>query len=316
MVRSARVVLDVRNLTDVPNGVGQYGKFLIPQLVALAPEWDFTLIRHVANRALLFEGHQRVTEVFEEGRIGTFKDWVTGSRMLERVFRQTGPPDLYHNLFHVSPLGLPQAGAWRPKEVVTLHDVIWIDHALASQGRFGSAAAMNLYARASIPRTLRRADHVVCVSEWTRQRALDWVEPKKTTTIPHGVDARFFERYPRWVTEGRFGAVLASGTPYVVAVGNDKPYKNLGLLVRAFARALPRLKEAAHLVLVGRCEGLWPLVRSLGIEDAVSMLGFLEQEALCQVVAHAGLFVFPSKVEGFGAAAARSDGAGGADGDL
>ena len=291
-----RIYLDARNITDVPNGVGSYGRALIPEMAAQAPEHRWVVIRHASEPTpLLDPAHGE--EVFIEETIGRWDDFLFGAGSLHRIFRTYGAPDLYHNLFHVSPVGLSKLGRYAPREVVTLHDLIWIDHPRASQESWLKAATMRAWASAAIPHTLRRAARVICPSEATRRRAHAWVEPERTVTIPHGVDPAFFEKHP--APAGPLGELVERGRPCVIAVGNDKPYKNLGLLVDAFAQARERT-GAGHLILVGSCEGLRPHIRAHGLERHVTLPGYLRDEQLRCAMAHARLFAFPSTVEGFG----------------
>ena len=296
-----RIVLDARNISSSPNGVGNYGRALIRALLPLATHDHLVVIRHASCVEPVISGDTpgRYDEVTSPEAIGTARDFVWGRADLHRVFRRWGGVDLYHDLFHVAPLGLSRMGACSPRaRVVTLHDLIWIDHARISQKNWLKAGAMRAYASAAIGHTLRRADRVICVSEATREAVLrrGWVAPHEALTIPHGVASEYFE--PHGAPDGDLAHLSSRVT--IVAVGNSKEYKNLSLLVDAFADALPDLPDEAHLVLVGPCEGLTDRIKARGIARHVTLTGFLETPQLCRVLASARCFVFPSLVEGFG----------------
>jgi glycosyltransferase involved in cell wall biosynthesis len=295
-----RIYLDARNLTDKPSGVGRYAQFLIPELVRLSGgAHRFVVIRHASERApLACSGDPSVEEHFVEEHIGKLPDFLGGAGWLHAVFREHGAPDIYHNLFHISPAGLRYFGNYRPRHVITLHDLIWIDHPMASQGTWVKAGAMWAFGQASIRATVAAADHVICISEPTRAGAQRRFGPFAHTIIPHGVHARYFAEHE--APAGEVGGLVSAGVPYVLAVGNAKPYKNLGVLLRAFALLRTRLSGPAKLVLVGPCEGLRPLITALGLERDVVLPGFVDDEGLCSLLAHARAFVFPSLVEGFG----------------
>ncbi len=295
---SRRIYIDARNITASPAGVGRYAQSLIPRMVELSPDDRFVIVRHDSNHdPILPEPNPRLEEVFVPHHIGKPADFALGAPWLHEVFRAHGHPSVYHNLFHVTPLGLSRLGAYAPRTVVTLHDLIWIDHPLASQGSPLKAAAMYAYARSAIPASLARADHVICISEPTARRASRWLRPGHHTTIPHGVERRYFQPYDLPQTPA-LASLLGRGTPYVIAVGNDKPYKNLSLLLRAFAR--DDVPSGAHLVLVGSCSRLDALIRELGLSSRVHLTGFLSADELCRALSHATAFCFPSLVEGFG----------------
>lgn len=90
--------------------------------------------------------------------------------------------------------------------------------------------------------------------------------------------------------------------PYVLAVGNLEPRKNLPGLLRAFARLAP---EVPHdLVLVG-AEGwltgeIHATLDELRLGGRVRMTGFVEDADLPAWYGAADLFVYPSLYEGFG----------------
>lgn len=291
----ARIYLDARNITDRPSGVGRYARSLIPALARQAPQHDYVVIRHGSNRESLEVFGYELTEVFIDRPIDNLANFALGAPALRRVFAEHGQPDIYHDLFHVLPVGLGLGADFRI--VVTLHDLVWIDHPHQSQPNAVAAEAIRAFASMAIPYALRRADHVICVSEPTARRARKWLTRGQCTTVSHGVSPRFFRPAPPPDTV--LPELVEDDVPYVVAIGNAKPYKNLDRLIDAFERALDQLDEA-HLVLVGDCEGLRRHIEWANLEDRVTLTGFVDDEELRQILGGARLFVFPSLVEGFG----------------
>ncbi|MBA2661901.1 MAG: glycosyltransferase family 4 protein [Bradymonadaceae bacterium] len=287
----ARIYLDARNITAEPAGVARYARCLIPELVAQGKDHEFIVIRHASNRTPL-ELDGPLKEVFIDRPIDNLSNFLFGSRSLRQVFATNGPADLYHDLFHILPRGAARANPGAPcKVVVTLHDFVWIDHARDSQSSWLSAKTIEIFARSAIPHALRAADHVISISEPTTARATAYIDAERITTIPHGVTPEFFAHTA--------STTRAFSEPYVVAVGNDKRYKNLHLLIEAFAIARKKLTRG-HLVLIGNCKGLDDAIAQAGISEHVTRTGFLSDEALRDALASAQLFVFPSLVEGFG----------------
>lgn len=289
------IYIDARNVTARPGGVARYAQGLIPELVKQAPAWRWILLRHTSNRTpLACSGHPAVREVFVPWEIGKLWDFIAGGLFLRRVFAEHGAPALYHSLFHIAPLFARRA---RPKLVVTLHDLIWLEHPHASQPGFLAAESIRLFGRIAIGATLRAADRIICVSASTAGAAYRRLGVLPQAVVAHGVESRFFEAQA--APCGELGRLASAGVPYVMAVGNDKPYKNLGLLVEAFARHVSR-GGAGQLVLVGPCEGLRGLIAARGIGTRVTRTGYLGEDEFCRALAHATLFVFPSLAEGFG----------------
>lgn len=287
----ARIALDARNITQTPAGVARYAMALIPELVAQAPEHEWIVIRHSSNQKPL---DLDVREIFVDRDIDGLQNYLHGHKDLVEVTRRVGPLDLYHSLFHILPRKLPRL----LKTVVTLHDLVWIDHADASQPTWLKARSIEAFAKVAIPHTLHRADHVVSVSAPTADRALEWIGREKMTVVMHGVDPAF--ALPAPPADEIVNYLQADGRRYIVAVGNSKPYKNLGRLIRAWNQVRKEL-PGTRLCLIGNCSDLKVLAESLNIppEDLV-MPGFLDDTDLRRVVSHASLFVFPSLVEGFG----------------
>lgn len=292
----ARIYLDARNITAQPAGVARYALSLIPELVRQAPEHEFVTIRHSSNRDPIEVPGGRLTEAFVDTPIDNLHNFLLGAPALRAVFREHGRPDIYHDLFHILPVGL-RLGMSDLKIVVTLHDLVWIDYPHESQDNWFKAETIKAFASAAIPYALKSADHVISVSEPTAERARRWLERGRFTTIPHGVTPEFFKDAP--APTGVLPELVDEQIPYVVAIGNAKPYKNLHRLIDAFARARDE-RDAAHLVLVGNCEALRPEIERCGLADHVTLTGFLSDAELRSVLGHARLFVFPSLVEGFG----------------
>ena len=292
-----RVLIDARSLTATPTGVGNYAKGLIPCLVECAgEEFDWVVMRHhQSDGAPLCEVEDRrhYREVRAPLEAGQWRDFLFGDRARRRILDVFGPFALSHHLFHVAPWPLWDRRDGAP-EVVTLHDLIWLDHARASQPTWLKAAWIRLYGELAIPVTLKRASQVICVSQATSARAAEWVPQVRRHVIGHGVDEVFFKAPPPLPA-----GLNASPHEYIATVSSDKPYKDVATLIRAFALYYKHSRRGA-LVLVGRCEALRPLCEALGVGEQVIFTGVLQREAMHAVIASAALFVFPSLVEGFG----------------
>ncbi|MGC9505234.1 glycosyltransferase family 4 protein [Baaleninema sp.] len=89
--------------------------------------------------------------------------------------------------------------------------------------------------------------------------------------------------------------------PFILCVGETRPYKNIRRLMEAFSRVkLPNVE----LAIVGKLNKLdreivdYP--RHLGIGNRVKFLGFVPDESLAALYRSAIAFAFPSLYEGFG----------------
>ncbi|MBU6430049.1 MAG: glycosyltransferase family 4 protein, partial [Cyanobacteria bacterium REEB65] len=100
---------------------------------------------------------------------------------------------------------------------------------------------------------------------------------------------------------------LGLAETYILYAGQQKPHKNLAILLQAFALLLGRLGAEARplqLVLLGRPDpraGLQELATRLGIDRHIVQPGYLTDEHDVQTLfAGARCFAFPSRCEGFG----------------
>lgn len=181
--------------------------------------------------------------------------------------------------------------------VLTVHDLI----PLTSPDTV--SWAFHWQFRLWLERSLRVADHVVCVSAWTRGQLLarhPGLDPAVVSVVHNGVDhARLAP------LDGVSEAWLRSiGLPerWVLFAGALDARKNLGLLLDALERLGP---DAPTLVLAGqRWYGAGPIERRIGLLRAggfdIRPLGFLAEPLLWTLMAAAPVFVFPSRDEGFG----------------
>ena len=89
----------------------------------------------------------------------------------------------------------------------------------------------------------------------------------------------------------------------ILYVGNQRHYKNLDTLVRAFASLRHRHKNHLHLLLIGpegkNSSSIRCLVRNLGLTDNVTFAGERREQELAAAYREAALFVSPSSYEGF-----------------
>jgi len=183
-------------------------------------------------------------------------------RLLRRL-----DPSLSH-FQHVLP---PRAGT----AVVTVHDLSFEREATA-MGRVDRAIF-----KLTVPRSVRRARHVIAVSERTKRDLIDLygVPADKITVTPHGVDPAF-------------GPGEAGPRDYLLYVGAIQERKNpLAAADAAGAVGLP-------LVAVGP-QREPALARELE-RRGVDLRGHVEKHELADLYRGAAALVLPSRFEGFG----------------
>jgi glycosyltransferase involved in cell wall biosynthesis len=251
------IVIDADVLGRARTGDETYVANLLRELPAVAP--DLQLAAVTRHPELVPDGVEPIglTTRLQEVRMA----W-TLPRLLRRL-----QPQLVHFQYAL-PLG------FRGRSVVTLHDLSF-ENDPGVMGRVD-----RLVFRAVVPRAARRADHVLVVSERTRQDVEEryGLAPEKVTVTPNGVDPSFS---PGGERDG-----------YLLFVGAIQRRKDpLAALDAARAVGLP-------LVVAGP-EKEPALARRLR-EGGADLRGYVSKTELADLYRGAAALVLPSRFEGFG----------------
>jgi len=211
-------------------------------------------------------------------------DHVQVPRLLKRL-----SPEVYHNTKNSLPLSRLPCPA-----VVTLHDLAY--HHFPET--FGLCS--RLYLKAHHLLAVRRADRIICVSHHARRDVIETlgVLPSRVAVAHNGVAPQFFEP----VSPLPFDIEH----PYVLSVGTIQKRKNLDVLVRAVAKLRETRSKPFTLVIAGRKGWKTKEFDAACRLTPVKHLGFVRDEELPALYAHAAVFVQPSSYEGFGLTAAEA----------
>ena len=200
--------------------------------------------------------------------------WYAGGGV--RRAAQRAGADLVHLPTFRGPL---RAGP--PPAVVTVHDLEVLRHPEWFPRWSGT------YGRLAVPRALRAATRVVCVSHASARAVVALGVPERRVRVVHnGIDAFWGEPA---------GPPPVTG-PYLLAVGTREPRKNLARVLEAH-RLLRWQARPERLVVVG--DAGWGDVAPPAGEGVVA-LGRVPDRTLRDLYAHAAAVVFPSLAEGFG----------------
>lgn len=219
--------------------------------------------------------------------------WTLGT--LPELLRAERPA-----LFHaVANFNLPLRRVLGVPTVLTFHDAVPV---LLPDT---VSRAFRWQFRLWLSRAVRVADQIICVSEFARQSLLDVVEvdPAKLHVVWHGVDHVEAVAPPDGTTLAWLDA-LGLSEPFVLYAGALDARKNVELVLAAMER-LYRGGRRATLVLAGqrwfgsgRIEREVTRLKALGVD--VRPLGYLDDPVFYALMKRAGVFVFPSRSEGFG----------------
>jgi glycosyltransferase involved in cell wall biosynthesis len=200
------------------------------------------------------------------------------------------PVDIFHAHYTV-PMWI------RTKVVLTLHDFFWIIH----PEHFISWKRIPL--SRVVKRSVACADRILVGTSFMQRETVDYfkVPEGRVKVIPYGVDPQFFSRTSE-DQRARLRKKYGIEKPYILAVGDIHPRKNLGRLLEAFI-ALPEHHDV-NLVLVGKplwkAGDLFKQIKKAGLEDQVVATGYVPDEEMPGLYQGAEVFCYPSLYEGFG----------------
>ena len=203
-------------------------------------------------------------------------------------------------LFHaVSNFNLPLARVPGVPYVLTVHDLVPL---LLPDT---VSAAFRWQFRAWLTRSLAVADQVICVSDVARRSVLERfeVDADKLSVVHHGVDHVDALPKPDATTEAWIDA-LGLSEPWVLYAGALDARKNVELVLDAVGRLFDGGRRVS-LVLAGQrwfgagaIEQRVQALKARGVD--VRPLGYLDERVFYALMRRAGVFVFPSRYEGFG----------------
>ena len=183
------------------------------------------------------------------------------------------------------------------RQVCTMHDIIPVEHPEWFNARFAA------WYKWLLPRLTRRAQHLIAVSQFTKDRLVErfGINPGKITVVWNGVDSQFRPRTDQEIADVRDALGIRSPR-YLLSLGSLEPRKNVRRLLAAWTRLKRELPDDLELVVVG-AKGASLVFQDAGIVEApegVHFAGYARQEHLPALYSGALALVYPSLYEGFG----------------
>ncbi len=284
-----RFIIDARYVRSRPSGIGNYVAALIARMPALAPEARFRLWTHA-------ERPEPVTAPNVSSRMVPAIADGLGTLLRPASFDRLEPEDVVHFPFSLLGRGLPCP------TVVTMHDLMWVEHHEKVDSRPLVNHARATFYRAGMHYALRHATRLIAISSATadRIRAIRPEAAARVRVIHAAAGPAFVPPADREAVRREAARLLGSEAPYYIVIGKNEPYKAHQLALEAFAR---ESKPDELLVLIQRTragKGLAKLAQKLGILAQVRWLPTLTDAELLSVLQGARALVQPSIVEGFG----------------
>ncbi|KKR94232.1 MAG: Glycosyl transferase group 1 [Candidatus Roizmanbacteria bacterium GW2011_GWA1_41_13] len=156
--------------------------------------------------------------------------------------------------------------------------------------------------------SVKKAKRIIAISQSTKNDILKkyYISPDKVTVIYPGITN--YEITKLNTTYSKIAQKFGIVGDYILYVGTLQPRKNIVRLIEAFELVSKRQtangKRLLQLVIVGKkgwlYDTIFAKVKDLGIEDRVIFTGFVPDEELPVLYAHATCFCLVSLYEGFG----------------
>lgn len=197
--------------------------------------------------------------------------------------------DLVHSLGYVGPLAAGRS------QVVTVPDLNFLGH----QGRHSAMGrrAFGFF----VERSVKRADHVIAISEFTRSEILKYMEvPADKVSVIH-LAGREVCNGQGIMPKRPIDLLSDVKGPYILAFSALSAHKNVNRLIAAFKMISHVVPHS--LVLVGHLPDKKVSVRAeieQNTTDRIHFAGFIEDDHLASLMRGASLFAYPSLYEGFG----------------
>jgi glycosyltransferase involved in cell wall biosynthesis len=280
------VGFDATTLTGRISGVGYYTARLMESLADGAGEGIVRRLVVLSNRPVPVQENERV-QVYGRRRFAVRSVWM--QLVLPRILRDVRP-DLVHFTNYLAPL------AGRVPYLVSFHDM-----SLSLLPQYHTLKKRVLTS-SLIPAVARGARMILTPSESTRRDVVRLlrVDPGRVRVIPYAAGPSF---RPVPLAPERLEATHGIRTPYFLYVGTLEPRKNLARALRAFASVADAL-PGCRFVIVGqrgwRYDEVLREAAHPALRDRVDLLGYVPEESLPELYAHALALVYPSLYEGFG----------------
>lgn len=288
--------LDGLPLTELKTGIGHYTFELANALANVAPQNDFELAYPSTFPPIDLSANQGSTSLPTNLKASRVKVGPLGRHWwsigLPRYVRNRGI-ELFHGTNYDVPLRANCA------TVLTVHDLSLLTHPHTHE------KARVRRARRRLRIMARAATLVITPTESVRREVFSFLRlsQEKVFAVPEAFRA-CFKPMSHDASEDVRRRLGIEGD-FLLTVGTIEPRKNIGTLVRAFAKVLRReQRPALQLVVVGNKGWLtsefFSEVEKSGVADQMVFTGYLFDDDLRALYSSCLLFIYPSIYEGFG----------------
>lgn len=289
-----RIGIDARFYGPQAKGLGRYSEKLIQYLAGLDKKNQYVIFLTKNNFSDFISTSPNFKKVEADYR------WYT---LAEQIHMPRAIAKEKIDLMHFPHFNVPLL--YRGKFIVTIHDLILTHFPTQRASTLGPLKYFIKHRayKKVISQAIKKSKKIITVSNYTKKEIIDTfkVNPSKIEVTYEACSD--FKSTLAHIDKEKFFKEMGIFSPYILYVGNAYPHKNLELLLEAFKDVITE-KIDLQLVLVGKMdyffERLKNLVNRLKLEKKVVFPGYVTDEELKAFYQNAKLYIFPSKVEGFG----------------
>ena len=283
-----RFVIDARRAGSRPSGIGTYIRAVGSRLADqtdehvrfwVPPDAPKVSARPNVSHHVLKSGTASVGSLLWPWRLDRFE-----------------PDDVFHATANILGFGLPC------RSIVTLHDVIWLEHPEWCQPNPWKLPFSRRYFSVGIRHGIDAAQRIITVSHAAADTILRTAPQVKDrlVVIPLAADPDFRPPPSLGASRARAAQLLGFQQPYFLVVGQNQPSKGHSYALSAFARALLKGHKLVFVQRLRHGHGLHAEALRHGVADATYFVGAKSRADLICLMQGATALLQPSLAEGFG----------------
>ncbi len=217
--------------------------------------------------------------------VGRFSALAIDTILALSLIKPRRDVDIFHETYYSGMDCCPP----RAKRVITVYDMI--------HEKFPGSSVFHHQLRLAKAKAVRRADHVICISQNTKRDLIELLDiaEEKTSVVYLGHSLTAPTSAPPFIS-------IVTGKPYILYVGQRGGHKNFDRLLKAYALS-SFLRNSFSLVCFGGNQftpSEQALMRTLGIYPGSVKHFSGTDDILTNLYVSAAAFVYPSLYEGFG----------------
>lgn len=294
-----RIGIDIRNVGKKRTGDEAVFFNLVKNLALIDNKNEYHLFTDIRNEEMLLKiskslgienkSNFKIISLSAKNRFA-WNFWTLAQ------YLRKNPVDIYHTQY-ITPWFVPK----KIKIVTIVHDI-----SFNFFPQFINFFDL-LFLRILIPISLRRADKIIGVSQFTCDEIIRFykINPEKVECVLNSIAYEFLSENISDEQKEAIRKKYNLPEKFILYIGTLQPRKNIPMLVEAYTKAKEKL-DGAKVVICGNRKGrnfdtrIDEAVKKNQAENDIVFPGFIDEEDKQTIFCSARAFAFPSLYEGFG----------------